>query len=588
MPKFTAYVDPLEGRVLSELSLKNLMAYAEAICQWERESGSSGEKKAFDFIEKELRSLRLAVYRDEVESFISLPETGSIEVASLSSEKISGRPPSFSASTPEDGVMGDLLYLGAGEDSAYAGKDLSGKIVLIDGLPSPRAARTAEDHGAMGLIFSGGDHLHSMIVTTLWGMPTYSRKEKVPRMPCLSVVKKEGVVLKGLLKNQSIALRIKTKVWTGFKNIPILTGHLRGEVEKERFLLLSGHVDSWHYGAFDNGTGNATMLEVARLLRKHKAGLRRGVRFAFWSGHSHGRYAGSTWYADHFWEDLEKNCIGHLNADCLGARGATDYSDLFATEDLWDLAEKLILDCAGQRVKGKHFPRAGDQSFWGLGLPSLFMVLSGVPPEEGSDLGESTARFVGTGGLPWFWHTTEDTLDKIDPEIFALDTRIYLSAALRLCNSPVLPLNEETLGREILKALETYEQGSGGLADLSRSTEAGKGFLRLAKKLNRAIDDAKLPKGASVRIEGINSCLMKVSRNLVWLNYHGTGPFDQDPAVPLPPVPLLEPVSMLSKLDPRSDDFKFLKNEIVRLENRVVHSFHQASESILESGLVKK
>jgi hypothetical protein len=149
-------------------------------------------------------------------------------------------------------------------------------------------------------------------------------------------------------------------------------------------------------------------------------------------------------------------------------------------------------------------------------------------------------------------------------------------------------LNEETLGREILKALETYEQGSGGLADLSRSTEAGKGFLRLAKKLNRAIDDAKLPKGASVRIEGINSCLMKVSRNLVWLNYHGTGPFDQDPAVPLPPVPLLEPVSMLSKLDPRSDDFKFLKNEIVRLENRVVHSFHQASESILESGLVKK
>ena len=71
----------------------------------------------------------------------------------------------------------------------------------------------------------------------------------------------------------------------------------------------------------DNGSANAVMLEVARILSKYKKELRRGLRLAFWSGHSHGRYAGSTWYADNFWLDLEKNCVAHVNTDSAGAKG---------------------------------------------------------------------------------------------------------------------------------------------------------------------------------------------------------------------------------------------------------------------------
>ena len=33
---------------------------------------------------------------------------------------------------------------------------------------------------------------------------------------------------------------------------------------------------------------------------------RRGLRVVFWSGHSQGRYSGSTWYADTHWEELER------------------------------------------------------------------------------------------------------------------------------------------------------------------------------------------------------------------------------------------------------------------------------------------
>jgi hypothetical protein len=583
MPKFTNYVDPSENKVHSDLSIQNLMAHTRTISRWSRESGSEGEKRAFDYIEKELRSLRLSVRRDEFDSFVSFPEAGWLEIISPESKKIEGLPPSFSASTSEEGFKGELVYMGLGGESDYAGKIVSGKILLIDGLPSPEAARRAEDRGAKGLVAAGDDHLHYMIITTIWGGPTLSKKYLIPKIPCLCILRRDGDLLKERLRGYPLVMRIVTKVQTGFKKIPVLTGHLKGKVEKERFLLLSGHVDSWDFGAQDNAGANAAMLEMARVLQKKRSGMRRGVTFAFWSGHSQGRYSGSTWYADRFWEDLYRNGIAHLNVDCIGAKGATDYSNLFGTEDTWDLGEKLIFDCTGQRVKARHSPRAGDQSFWGIGLPSLFMDLSGIP--AGKDLGESTATasFIGTSGLPWWWHTKEDTFDKIDPGILHLDTKIYLSSVLRLCNSPVLPLNEETMGREILKTLEAYDRMSKGLLNLSKSIRSGKIFLQWAKRLNRTIDQYITSKGKPLKWDQVNSCLMEVSRKLIPLNYTAGEPFDHDLAIPMPSIPTLAAFSKLPQLNPRVDDFKFLETELIRKQNQVCHLLHQASEAIQES-----
>ena len=50
--------------------------------------------------------------------------------------------------------------------------------------------------------------------------------------------------------------------------------------------MFSGHIDSWHYGAMDNGSANATMLETLRALLPHRNEFRRSLRLAFWSGHS--------------------------------------------------------------------------------------------------------------------------------------------------------------------------------------------------------------------------------------------------------------------------------------------------------------
>src|SRR3989449_8287433 len=102
-----------------------------------------------------------------------------------------------------------------------------------------------------------------------------------------------------------------TRVRTGWTPIPHLVGELHGQRE-DRFLLVSGHVDSWHHGAMDNGTANATMLEVARLLAGRRDAPPPGVRFAFWAGHSPGRHARPPWYAGPARLDLPARCVGPL------------------------------------------------------------------------------------------------------------------------------------------------------------------------------------------------------------------------------------------------------------------------------------
>ncbi|MFQ8815571.1 MAG: M28 family metallopeptidase [Sutterella wadsworthensis] len=87
--------------------------------------------------------------------------------------------------------------------------------------------------------------------------------------------------------------------------------------------MVTGHVDSWGLGALDNASGNACAVELARILAPLASDMRRSVRFVLWSGHSHGRYAGSTAWCDAHFEELERHCLLNVNSDCLGGHGAT-------------------------------------------------------------------------------------------------------------------------------------------------------------------------------------------------------------------------------------------------------------------------
>ena len=563
--------DPHEAELLSAVSAETLMGHTRAIAAWERESGTPGEAQAYDHIERALKSYGYAVERREIEAYISLPLEGRVVLPD--GAVIEGLTHAFSPST--DGLDAEVVDVGDGnpDDLARA----AGKIALLDSLATPGKAWAAQEAGTVGQIFVNRDHLHNMIVTTIWGTPEPETAWRIPRTPCLSVRRVDGERIRKLIQEGRGRARLVTRVRTGWSPIPHLTAHLDGTAE-DRFVLFSGHVDGWHFGAMDNGTANATMLEVARLLAGRRDALRRGFRLAFWSGHSHGRYAGSTWYADQSWSELHRRCAVHLNIDSTGARGATDYSVVHATEDAQSFVESVVQDITGQTPRARHFPRAGDQSFWGIGIPSALMSLSGIPKQD-TDLSRWMERLFGTAGFPWWWHTREDTIDKIDGDILALDTRVYVAAALRLVGSPLLPLDYGRFARAILALAE--ELGAGGGWDAGPALDAARRLADRASTFGGALDAlAAAGRPDPARVEAANRAMVGLSRTLIPLFYTTGDRFHHDLAIPVPPLAGLQRARELPGLDPSSDRFRFAVAALVRERNRVVHALEQAVGAI--------
>ena len=69
-----------------------------------------------------------------------------------------------------------------------------------------------------------------------------------------------------------------TIVDTSWRKIPLLIADLKAPVDTDQFCMFTGHVDSWYYGAIDNGTANAAQMEVARLVSAHQKELKRNFR----------------------------------------------------------------------------------------------------------------------------------------------------------------------------------------------------------------------------------------------------------------------------------------------------------------------
>src|SRR5258705_3857789 len=174
------YRDPLEPALSAQVSDKTLMEHVRTIGALERESGSPGEAQAFDYIERMLKSYGVEVERREIEAYISLPLEGRVHLPDGGA--IEGLTHSFSTSV--EALEGELVDVGDGRPADFARADAAGKIALINGLPAPGRAWAAQQAGTLGHIFVLMDHLHNMIVTTIWGTPSPDNAWRVPPPPC--------------------------------------------------------------------------------------------------------------------------------------------------------------------------------------------------------------------------------------------------------------------------------------------------------------------------------------------------------------------------------------------------------------------
>jgi N-acetylated-alpha-linked acidic dipeptidase len=567
-------LDTVETELLSELSRENLWETNRRIAEWMRLSGSRDERAAFEYVKGLLDQYGLQTTWLEHPALVSYPLEAHVQVIDASGRVLTQYAclsHAFSASV--ENLEAEVVDLGFGKPTDYAANDVRGKIALINGLALPTAVYAAERAGSIGQIFINDDHLHNMIVSTIWGTPTTQSAERLPKTPVVSIVAADGEDLRARTAAGAPRVRMSTRVFTGWQSTPIVVGELPGRAGDD-FVMFSGHLDSWDHGAMDNGSANATMLEVARLLAQRREDLYRGLRVVFWSGHSHGRYSGSTWYADHFWEELRDRCVAHVNVDSTGARGATFYGSFQTHMELAGLGAQVIERESGQKSRPYPMTRAGDMSFNGIGIPTLFMELSQVPADE-TDAEQAMSFGEPSGGkMPWWWHTSEDTIDQVDLDVLEQDTRIYLRAIWRLGGSALLPMDFRPVVKEIEIEIADVQRAAGEHLDLGQIQRR---VSELAERVNELAQRAAST-DARTEISELNQQMKMLSRILIPITYTSAGRFEHDPAWSIPFLPGLHAARRLAQLDSASDEYHFLQTELVRRRNAIAFALRQALE----------
>jgi hypothetical protein len=188
---------------------------------------------------------------------------------------------------------------------------------------------------------------------------------------------------------------------------------------------------------------------------------------------------------------------------------------------------------------------------------------------------------VGGSGLGWWWHTEDDTIDKVDRDVLHLDTRIYLLAAYRFAVAPVLPFKISASVAELRAVTATLAQHTGARFDWSPLHAAMERLAAAAQGFDAAADAASAagPRDAD-RAAVMGRAQRTAIRALIQIGYTGGSPFDHDPAVPQSPLPSLQDTRELAGMISDSHQARVLHTHLVRRRNNVVFNLLTAAQAL--------
>ena len=510
-----------------DLSITSLLQHLPQFSSTVRTSGSAEERAAFDYAESVLSGYGYSTRLLEHDAYISMPRSarltsGGREIACIT----------HAMATTAPDLRGRLQFI------SDASEARAGAITLMYGLAEPGVVRQLSGRGVAAAVFINGKFTHEMILSPVWGSPDLDQLSELPGIPVISVAAEWGSELEQIAANGA-EVQLQTRVDTGWRRTPILEATLETPDCDGSLVLFTGHIDSWYLGAMDNGGANCTMLEVARVMALRRSELKRGLRLLFWSGHSHGRYSGSSWYADEHFEELRDRALLHVNIDSVGGKGADVLTVAPCMQEAVPLAAEAIAAEAQQEFVGRRMERSGDQSFFGHGVSSMFVTLSEQAPATGV-AADGFARLFGgggrSGGLGWWWHTTEDTVDKLDETRLERDARIYARVIHAACTAVNIPLRYSRTAREILDQLRHWQSLAGEDLDLSVAVRRAEGLVAALERFEAGLDGSAVSQWRMLKA---------VARQLVPLNYVAGPLHMHDPALPQPAVPALAGIRRL-------------------------------------------
>ncbi|MBO1679053.1 M28 family peptidase [Bittarella massiliensis (ex Durand et al. 2017)] len=543
----------MRGRLSRERMEADLGALAPLV----RLTGEPDFDRAARWIADQLAGWGIDCTLHSLPLYLSNPVSARVEVAAPGGPlQAAALPRSFSADCPQ-GRTAPVFY----DTRAHARQGLlaeeewyrgaRGAIVLADNFYEDYVQKLIR-YGAAGLIHawtSDEEVLHNETVCPVWGTPQPDNCHTLPQnLPVAGVTKSDGIRLfaglrPGLNPERRATLYTRVEWKLGQAVFPV--AEIPGDGDS--FVLVGNHLDSWHQGVTDNGTGNVLALELARVLAG-MAPLKRGVKIAWWPGHSNGRYAGSTWYCDTHFEQLRQHCVGLMNIDSPGSKNALEVGLSEAGGAYPALAQVVRRHTGQQEVAFSKLSRGADLSFFGADLPvHLHFDYCQAPPDKGR------WDCAGCGG-GWWWHSDQDLWDKADFDLLCRDGEIALDTVLVLAQSRALPLDASFLLPLFEGAVEELSADCDPAFDLA-PTRAALVELRRALTAAPPLNDRQ-----AKRVYGRLNLLL----------YTACDPYHFDNTFAVGRLPGLRICQGIRREETPPEDFLFALTAFRRQQNRLV------------------
>jgi hypothetical protein len=419
---------------------------------WGRVSGTPAYMKTADWVAAQLRQAGLNVSTEKFSGPLTLPVQGSIRLlgdpalgggsqdVELQSVMVGGRGPVNGA------AEAPMIYLGRATDADVIGRDVHGKIAVIDTKPDP--SLYGADVGRQAALIKAGAAAVIEILEQPGNMKSYDGdRHGCGTGLCFTIGGEDGFFLQNVLsaaarKGSLVRASVKATSQT-IENaetanvVAVLPG------KRPENIIVNAHADAWFVGADDNASGLATMVALARYF-VHQPKLDRTLVFVASAGH-HNNLNGLTNFKIVHAKDILASTDLFVNLEHTAIL-AMDWSSPLSRSSPDKARTNFGLDLATfNRPNAKQVGISNRAPFlislWGQGAScfglTLRRMVDDVNPGEPSAFRDAETpvrtQMINSGPL---YHTTGEVPDALSVAELERSARFHAYLVTRAAEAP--------------------------------------------------------------------------------------------------------------------------------------------------------
>lgn len=380
---------------------------------------------------------------------------------------------SVADNSPSADITAELVDVGEGvADDDYAGKDVTGKVVLAYGRIDKVKEKACWDRGAAAIVSYYSTRVSPWTDypdQVAWARVSRSKEGQKPAPPVFMVSPRTGLMLSRWMAGGSpthifseaadttsprpifkVHLKIQSEVTQPGRS-GMVEGVIRGTTIHDQAIVLTAHLQEEKTSANDNRSGCANLLEIARALEAMIADGRlprpqRDIRF-WWTDEIAAEY---QYFSDH--PDERERILADINQDMVGARQSLGGRVQHVSRtpwSRWSFLNDVVESIVGSLVRGNNAYLASWQNKNPAPFPRPILAHLGsrepynaevVPYFDSTDhmvFNESAVGIPGVTFTNWpdeYIHSTDDDLWQIDRTQLQRNAVAVAATALYLAN----------------------------------------------------------------------------------------------------------------------------------------------------------